>query len=567
MSLKINGSIINTIKINGKEIFLGKINGSIIFDSQKTKTLNISIDGKNITVKDVEKGNYDLCYANDNGIIEDYEKIVSLTFNGSDWTYSYFNDLNIAPPNATKIALLSNNQILSSVDLTNDFKFNTEAYGNKLYSVGLLSDIHIDGNGDGNNSDSGNSQSDFRNALQYFNNKNVDFICICGDITYYGYDADYEAYKTLVNTYSNNIPIKAIRGNHECYVNGSNNYDGRNTKFQENVNDLYYEYIYNNDVYLFCGMYGESSTTPLSDDEFIWLSNKLEEYKNRRVFLFVHYYYGDVGNTNNIVSIHRPIDHKTFTYLITKYKNVIYFSGHTHLAFDTQKYGKYNNIKQSGDICHRVHIPSCAKPRISADGIKGSAQVYDAGSEGYLMEVYENGILLKGVNFETNKFLPIANYYLNTPIEAVEENPSSRMSTLWLDYNNPNVTKDSIRLYDSFASWMENLEGRNIINGIYLDLFVERPCEFKMTVNYITYVGAPTKYCVFILDSNNNDAIVNRYNYKFVGNGNYGDEINVETSTNVNLKKGNYKIVIGSDEDFEFGTILKQISLTELQSN
>ena len=78
MSLKINGSIINTIKINGKEIFLGKINGSIIFDSQNTKTLNISIDGKNITVKDVEKGNYDLCYANDNGIIEDYEKIVSL---------------------------------------------------------------------------------------------------------------------------------------------------------------------------------------------------------------------------------------------------------------------------------------------------------------------------------------------------------------------------------------------------------------------------------------------------------------------------------------------------------
>ena len=47
MSLKINGSIINTIKINGKEIFLGKINGSIIFDNKNSKTLTISIDGKN----------------------------------------------------------------------------------------------------------------------------------------------------------------------------------------------------------------------------------------------------------------------------------------------------------------------------------------------------------------------------------------------------------------------------------------------------------------------------------------------------------------------------------------
>ena len=562
MSLKINGSIINTIKINGKEIFLGKINGSIIFDSQNTKTLNISIDGKNITVKDVEKGNYDLCYANDNGVIEDYEKIVSLNFDGSDWTYSYFNELNIAPSNATKIALLSNNQILSSVDLTNDFKFNTKAYGNKLYSVGLLSDIHIDGNGDGNNSDSGNSQSDFINALQYFNNKSVDFICICGDITYYGYDADYEAYKTLVNTYSNNIPIKAIRGNHECYVNGSSNYDNENTKFQENINDLYYEYIYNNDFYLFCGMYGESSTTPLLNDEFIWLSNKLEEHKNKRVFLFVHYYYGDVGNVNHIVSIHEPIDNETFIYLITKYKNVIYFSGHTHLAFDTQKYGKYNNIKQSGDICHRVHIPSCAKPRTSADGIEGSAQVYSAGSEGYLMEVYENGILLKGVNFETNKLLPIANYYLNTPIEAVEENPSSRMSTLWLDYNNPNVTEYSSRLYSSFASWMYNLDGGNTINGVYLDLVAVKPCKFKMKAEYYSYEGAQTKYCVFVLDSNNNDAIVTGYNYKFDSN---GTETTRELT--INLEKGNYKVVIGSNREFEFGVKITQISLTELQSN
>ena len=565
MSLKIKNDI-SSMKINGCYIKQAKINGYIVYELKGEVNITITYLNNEITVVSDKTGLYELYYANDREILSDYEKIYSFSLDANTpQKYTYFNELNIAPFDATRIvACDTNNNIVSSLDMPQELSL---SLGDKLYSVGLLSDIHIDGNGDGNNSDSGNSQSDFRNALQYFNNKSVDFICICGDITYYGYDADYEAYKTLVNTYSNNIPIKAIRGNHECYVNGSSNYNDKNTKFQENVNDLYYEYIYNNDVYLFCGMYKESSTTPLSDDEFIWLSNKLEEYKNRRVFLFVHYYYGDVGNTNNIVSIHRPIDHKTFTYLITKYKNVIYFSGHTHLAFDTQKYGKYNNIKQSGDICHRVHIPSCSYPRKSPDGTKGSYKNYPASSEGCLMDVYENGILLKGINFETNKFLPIANYYLNTPIEAVEENPSSRMSTLWLDYNNPNVTKNSIRLYDSFASWMENLEGRNIINGIYLDLFVERPCEFKMTVNYITYVGAPTKYCVFILDSNNNDAIVNRYNYKFVGNGNYGDEINVETSTNVNLEKGNYKIVIGSDEDFEFGTILKQISLTELQNN
>lgn len=413
MSFKINNQIYNGIKFNRQNIGQAKINGSFIFNSSNAKTLGINISDKNIIVKGNLTGNFDLYYANDEGIIEDYEKITSLSLNGSDnFTYSYFNELNIAPNNANKIVLKSDNQILRSINLSDNFKINT--LGNKLYSVGLLSDIHIDGNGDENDSDSGNSQSDFINALQVLNNKNVDFICINGDVTYYGYDADYEAYKTIVNTYSNGIPIKAIRGNHECYANGSDNYDYTNTKFQTNVNELYYEYIHSSgDIYLFCGMNKESSSSPFSDDELTWLSNKLEEHKNKRVFLFVHYYYGEVGNVNNIVSIHSPISDQTFINLITNYKNVVYFSGHTHSAFYLQQYGKNNNIKSASDICHRVHIPSCAKPRISSNGTEGSAEVYAEGSEGYLMEVYENGILLKGINFETNKFLPIANYQLN----------------------------------------------------------------------------------------------------------------------------------------------------------
>ena len=413
MSLKINGSIIDTIKINGINISLGKINGSIIFTKQSDNSLRISLNGKNIIVKGSKKGNYELCYANDKGIIEDYESITTLTFNGSEWAYSYFNDLNVAPSNATKIVLVSNGKILTSIKLTDKFKI--DDYGNKLYSVGLLSDVHIDGNGDGNNSDSGDSQADFTNALNYFTNKNVDFVCIDGDVTYYGYDADYEAYKNIVSNYS--IPIKAVRGNHECYVNGDSNYDYANTKFQTNVNDLYYEYIHNNDVYLFCGMHQESKSTIFTNEEMTWLSNKLEEYKNKRVFLFVHFYYGEVGNINGI-STHGQITNQTFINLITNYKNVIYFSGHTHLAFYHQKYGKDANVKLAGDICHRVHIPSLAKPRTSVDGTEGSAQVYAEGSEGYLMEVYEKGIVLKGINFETNKYLPIALYKL--PFEELE---------------------------------------------------------------------------------------------------------------------------------------------------
>lgn len=138
---------------------------------------------------------------------------------------------------------------------------------------------------------------------------------------------------------------------------------------------------------------------------------------------------------------------------------------------------------------------------------------------------------------------------------------SSTMAAEWLDYGNPHFDGAS-RLRDSLDAWIYNISG-TAINGVYLDLFLELPCEFKMTADYYGYKDCPTKYCVFILDSNNNDAIVNRYDYEFDSNGTLATR-----ELTVNLRKsGNYKVVIGSDKGFEFGVKMKQISLKELISN
>lgn len=419
MSVKFINNI-SSIKINGNNIKQAKINGYIVFEMNGEVNITISYSNTDFTVVSDKTGTYNLCFADDNGILSDYEQICefNLTANVLQ-TYSYLNNLNVAPTNATRIvAIDKSSNIVSEISVPSSMKLNLS---NKLYSVGLLSDIHLDGNGDGNDNDSGNSQSDFINAIQFFNEKVVDLICIDGDVTYYGYTGDYEAYKAIVDTYSNGTPIKAIRGNHECYVGGKSNYDYTNTRFQEYVNELYYEYIHpNGDIFLFSGMNDESKSAPFSDEQLTWLSNKLEEYKNKRVFLFVHYYYSQVGNVNNISS-HGQISNETFINLLGTYKNIVYFSGHTHLAFYLQQYGDNANIAEKGDICNRVHIPSCAKPRISDDGTEDSYYSYYAGSEGYLMDVYENGILLKGVNFETNKYKPIATYYLDTTIPTISD--------------------------------------------------------------------------------------------------------------------------------------------------
>lgn len=171
-------------KLNGTIYSRGKINGDFIKNFSLTDYMIINNNtNQNLTYY----------YANDAGILSDYSEIANISSKGN---YTFFNSLNIVPSDATRIiGMDSTNTIKDETTIPSSLKKNI---GAKLYSVGLLSDIHIDGNGDGNNSDSGNSQSDFTNALEYFENKGVNFICINGDITYYGYDADYQAYKSLI---------------------------------------------------------------------------------------------------------------------------------------------------------------------------------------------------------------------------------------------------------------------------------------------------------------------------------------------------------------------------------
>lgn len=378
MEIKFNGNIYTECKLNGE---------ILIFNELFSDFKIINKSGRTLTYY----------YADDNGILESYSKIITLN---SGKSFDKFNDLNVAPLNATKIVGVDvTNNIISEQKLPASLKSNL---GNKLYTVGVLSDIHIDAYGE----DYGDSQNDFKNALDFYNNNNVDFIVINGDLVNEGYEVDYQKYVELVNNYSNGIPIKTIRGNHECYYDGG--YNASNTRFDDYIGEAnYYEYIRDNDVYLFLSCMKEAGDN-LNSVQTNWLSQKLAEHIDKRVFLFTHYAYGEVGTVGELFD-KTPMSNSVFLSLIEQYKNVIYFSGHTHTNFEAQTLNEYANIKKADKICNRVHISSLARPRV----YDGSSFVNTpAGAEGYLMEVYDNGILLKGYDFVTNKLIAIAQYFM-----------------------------------------------------------------------------------------------------------------------------------------------------------
>ena len=277
----------------------------------------------------------------------------------------------------------------------------------RLYSFAALSDVHIGYD---------TSVQDFQNALTYLKDK-VDFICICGDLTGDGSDTQLAQYKGIADAYAGNTPVYAITGNHEGMVANIENRIATYTG-----HPLYYSFTHGDDVFIMVGTIGGeqySNGVVFADGELDWLEGVLEANKDRRCIVFQHIFAGVLkeavcGNANGIYNNwcwHDTDECIRFENLMKKYR-VIWFHGHSHLRYALQSIAAYANYIAS-DGYYGVHIPSLAVPRDDADG-DGSAETVYAGSEGCIVDVYPDGIHLRGRDFITGEFLPIASYWLET---------------------------------------------------------------------------------------------------------------------------------------------------------
>lgn len=292
--------------------------------------------------------------------------------------------------------------------------------GLKRYSFGALSDIHLYA-GDANN--------DFQRALTYFNEvEKVDFTCICGDLTNFGRVDEYEHYRDMVDAYSPNTPVYAVTGNHDAtdeYNGGPSALTLTNDGIAPYTgNPLYYTFSQGNDLFVMMGMrrweYGYSNEDPFSVEELQWLYDTLEANRDKRCFVFQHALRFDgcgrpYGGwpTGNLLNCTQG---EVFKSIVSHYPNVVWFHGHSHTCFDSQEDNEIANYDNLFG-CHSVHIPSLATPR----EYENSAYVgKTAESEGYVVDVYEKYIVLRGRDFANGKFLPIATYCIDTSFTEIE---------------------------------------------------------------------------------------------------------------------------------------------------
>lgn len=279
--------------------------------------------------------------------------------------------------------------------------------GKKLYSFGALSDVHITYN---------TAQEDFIAALTYLNESvDVEFTCICGDLTENGSTEQLAQYKAVVDSYSSDTPVYAISGNHE----GSNGWVTTESIQPYTGQPLYYSFNHGNDVFIMLGEATWWSEGLFEDGQLQWLQETLETNRNKRCFVFFHVFpWGDCGNAGGYYNndIFTGEQGNAFLSLMQHYKNVVLFHGHSHLRFDLQRIDDTANYSNAMGY-RSVHIPSLSVPRDIVDGTL--TQVY-AASEGYVVDVYENGIHLRGMDFVKGEFLPIASYWIDTVLNTIK---------------------------------------------------------------------------------------------------------------------------------------------------
>ena len=346
-----------------------------------------------------------------------------------EYKHTHFIPQNIAPKGAEEISVFdtSDNKV-AAIPLGGL----TPPDAEKLYSFGLLSDIHV------NLFSGDNNAVTFANAMDYFDGQACNFVCVSGDMTntgFYMYENDatidtvnwYDAtqfteYKRICDLHSN-MPVYECCGNHEGYVK----------PITENLveleaftgNGLVHTKTQGNDVFIFVGQSEEN--TPMSREHFTWLSNALEANKDKRCFVFIHPYVdaSDSGNPNGLhgtplfnytnVSNH-GYDKSTFITLMANYQNAILFHGHSHMMFENQE--KASNANYSENLGFKsVHVPSTAYCR----DIRSGSMVNKEVAQGYIVDVYDDCIVLNGMDLIDNIPIALGTYKIDTTLQAINE--------------------------------------------------------------------------------------------------------------------------------------------------
>ncbi|MCH5303636.1 MAG: starch-binding protein [Ruminococcus sp.] len=314
----------------------------------------------------------------------------------------------------------------------------------KKYSFGSYSDIHIDGS----KKFYQYAGEHWADALKTAAARDVDFIIGSGDyinnqVDYHNINIHTEEWKTYQkilaeSDYCN--PIYEAIGNHDIWhSSGTSDFinatglEGSNNKSKK----AYFEKDINGDHFIFMALEGGFYTDRVeefSSEQLDWLEGLLAKYSGdgHNIYIVEHslfYKYGAGDRVDGEPYYDLPLSDGQastvrFKSILEKYKDTIFISGHTHIAFREQLNYSDNNDTSA----QMVHNSSVGGVRYIKNGGLDRPQLRDQ-TEGYIVDVYDNAVIFNGANLYYNKYDPNCCYIVRTSEQAYKQMTSTTATT------------------------------------------------------------------------------------------------------------------------------------------
>ncbi|OXM87778.1 metallophosphoesterase family protein [Paenibacillus rigui] len=289
-------------------------------------------------------------------------------------------------------------------------------------SFPVVSDIHIQ-------ADDKNSHNKLKAALQDLQElrPQADALIINGDLTD-GKPSDYKKLTELLNTSPHPSLIWSSIGNHEFYkawydARGRWNPDGFPNGETESASihrflqfngesSVYYDKQLNGYHFIFLGSEQYRQSDPnnnedayLSAEQLNWLKQTLQKDagKPQPVFIFLHQPLPDtVAGTSNFINNRAIVQHQELKKILSEYPQAIFFTGHTHWEL------KSPNTLAKGAFT-MVNTSSLEQPWTN-DATGAGQQASPSASEGLVVDVYNNKVVIRGRDFEAKQWVPEAQF-------------------------------------------------------------------------------------------------------------------------------------------------------------
>lgn len=409
----------------------------------------------------VTAGTYDICWGTQTGCI-DATPLMTLQAQERQWgtvsTDAIGAHLAIPPKATHLVAVNEAGQPVAYAAIPQEHLLKQQTG----FVFGVLSDIHLPAK-----TATGEMTQEAQfvlDAMEHLVSQGAQLIAISGDLTEYGYQDEYAAYRQLLDTFSQrhpDIPVYACTGNHDVSNDGAEFYEGagddavalweaatadsvyytgglqrehvdRWMDFTVDIGDC--SFIFFNQVRWDYRSMGEPLFT---EEQLCWLQERLEEKRDKKVFFFFHSflkgYSGDVINGFASYGLRLDpeirADAQTLQTLLASYPNTVYFNGHSHFVFDCDQIPDLRALcyaNRETMVCRPetgaiyVHVPSATQPRTLEPFGTALKELDMTLGEGYLICVTEDTMYLRGVAFSQPNTWLGAHHYM-VPLPNIEQ--------------------------------------------------------------------------------------------------------------------------------------------------